>query len=120
MFGSGALRRAVPLLTLIAVSCSGSDDEEAATPGSTPAPRHRQNLPSGDPIRLLTIRDSSLLTTPVEAAAEVNVSNFDEVAHTVTADDGSFEVSLKGKQDGKFTAPAKAGSYTIHCRSSRR
>ncbi|WP_426997803.1 cupredoxin domain-containing protein [Pseudarthrobacter sp. N5] len=51
----------------------------------------------------------------VPAGATVTVTNMDAQAHTVTADDGSFDAVVKGGESVTFKAPAKAGTYTYHC-----
>lgn len=52
---------------------------------------------------------------PVAAGSKVTVMNMDKEAHTVTADDGSFDAVVKGGESVTFTAPAKAGTYSYHC-----
>jgi plastocyanin len=49
------------------------------------------------------------------AGATVQISNEDGTTHTVTADDGSFDVKVDGGGSGSFTAPAAPGSYSFHC-----
>ena len=51
----------------------------------------------------------------VPAGASVTVMNMDSEAHTLTADDGSFDAVIKPGTSTTFTAPAKAGTYTYHC-----
>ncbi|GAB3280286.1 hypothetical protein GCM10027449_21170 [Sinomonas notoginsengisoli] len=51
----------------------------------------------------------------VPAGASVTVMNMDNAAHTVTADDGSFDAVVKAGTTTTFTAPAKPGTYTYHC-----
>jgi plastocyanin len=51
----------------------------------------------------------------VPAGATVTVMNMDSEAHTVTADDGSFDAVVKAGASTTFTAPAKPGTYTYHC-----
>ena len=66
----------------------------------------------------LTIRIESFAYTgpdSVPAGARITVMNMDAQAHTVTADDGSFDVVVKPGTSVTFTAPKKPGSYTYHC-----
>ncbi|UUL75430.1 cupredoxin domain-containing protein [Pseudarthrobacter sp. Fe7] len=66
----------------------------------------------------LTIHIKSFAFTgseSVPAGASVTVMNMDSEAHTVTADDGSFDVVIRAGTSTTFTAPAKAGTYTYHC-----
>lgn len=51
----------------------------------------------------------------VPAGAKVTVMNMDSEAHTLTADDGSFEAVVKPGTSVTFMAPDKAGSYAYHC-----
>lgn len=51
----------------------------------------------------------------VAAGSTVTVMNMDSAAHTVTADDGSFDVTIKPGETATFKAPAKPGSYAYHC-----
>ncbi|MEW1808989.1 cupredoxin domain-containing protein [Pseudarthrobacter sp. NPDC080039] len=51
----------------------------------------------------------------VPAGSTVTVMNMDNEAHTVTADDGSFDAVVKAGTSTTFTAPAKPGTYTYHC-----
>lgn len=51
----------------------------------------------------------------VAAGSEVTVMNMDTEAHTVTADDGSFEAVVKAGTSVTFTAPKKPGAYAYHC-----
>lgn len=48
------------------------------------------------------------------AGLRVRVWNRDPVIHTVTADDGSFDISLTGRDRRNFVAPP-AGVYPFHC-----
>ncbi len=51
----------------------------------------------------------------VPAGATVTVMNMDTEAHTLTADDGSFDAVVKAGTSVTFTAPAKPGAYPYHC-----
>ncbi|WP_227878373.1 cupredoxin domain-containing protein [Arthrobacter dokdonensis] len=52
----------------------------------------------------------------VKAGATVTVTNKDAVAHTLTADDGSFNAVVEPGASVTFTAPTKPGAYTYHCK----
>ncbi len=41
--------------------------------------------------------------------------NMDTEAHTLTADDGSFDAVVKAGTSITFTAPSKPGTYPYHC-----
>ncbi|OMH34813.1 hypothetical protein BGP79_00050 [Tersicoccus sp. Bi-70] len=51
----------------------------------------------------------------VGAGSTVTVKNNDDTTHTVTADDGSFGVTVKPGESMSFKAPAKPGRYAFHC-----
>ena len=47
--------------------------------------------------------------------------NHDTVPHTVTADDGSFDVFVEPGAEATFTAPGSSGTFALHCaRCTRR
>jgi plastocyanin len=64
-----------------------------------------------------TIRISGFAFSAVSApaGATVTVSNTDGVAHTVTADNGSFDVTVPAKGATTIVAPTKPGSYRFTC-----
>jgi plastocyanin len=55
---------------------------------------------------------------PAELAAKagqaITITNNDDVPHTVTADDGSFDVTVPAKGTGNVTVP-KAGKFPYTC-----
>jgi plastocyanin len=63
----------------------------------------------------LVIKD--LAFTPVKAkpGAKITVTNRDSEMHTVSASNGSFDVTVKGKAQTTLTAPIKPGTYTFVC-----
>ena len=63
------------------------------------------------------IIESYSYTVPrhLPAGSTVKVSNKDSVTHTVTADDRSFSVHVKGKHFKFFTAPSQPGQYSFFC-----
>jgi plastocyanin len=70
------------------------------------------NSSSGD----ITMQDLKFTVAgPVKAGAKVTAKNNDSVEHTVTADDGSFNVTVEPGKTVTFTAPSAAGDYKFHC-----
>jgi plastocyanin len=64
----------------------------------------------------ITMKDLQFsVTAPVKAGATVTAKNNDTVEHTVTADDGSFNVTVEPGKTATFTAPSNAGDYKFHC-----
>lgn len=54
--------------------------------------------------------------TAVQAGARLDAMNMDGEAHSVTADDGSFDVTVPPGQTTGFAVPAKPGVYKYHCK----
>ena len=71
---------------------------------------------SGSGTAQITI-DSSFVfhVTPVKAGSTVTVKNDASVMHTVTDDNGGFDVTVDPGKTATFTAPA-AGAYPFHCK----
>jgi plastocyanin len=63
----------------------------------------------------ITIKNLTFSSTPVKAGSTVTVKNNDGFDHTVSADDGSFDVTVHGDSTATFTAPSKAGEVKFHC-----
>jgi plastocyanin len=82
----------------------------ACSSSSKPAAGSSSNSTTG-----VTIKDLTFTTTPVKAGSTVTVQNNDNVTHTVTSDDGKFDISIDAGKSGTFTAPA-AGTYKFHCK----
>ena len=55
------------------------------------------------------------LPAGVPAGSEVTVTNEDQVGHTVTSDDGLFDVTVAPGSTVTFTAPEEPGEYAFHC-----
>lgn len=52
----------------------------------------------------------------VKAGEKFTLVNRDFMGHSLTADNGSFDSGILGKNESKsITAPAKAGTYKFHC-----
>lgn len=95
-------------------SMEGMGGSPMASPSGTTMAGHQS---SGTTSSLTIHIKSFAYTGPdnVPAGASVTVMNMDNEAHTVTADDGSFDAVVKPGTSTTFTAPAKAGSYPYHC-----
>ena len=103
--------RTIAVAGLIAIALAGcssnksspSDNSSSASPAA-----------AGPTITIKSFAFSGDLA--VKAGVKVTVHNEDSAAHTVTADDKSFDTgSIAGGGTGSFTAPSKAGSYPINC-----
>lgn len=51
----------------------------------------------------------------VQPGVRVKVVNKDNVAHTVTADNGKFDIRVEADSKGFFKAPKKVGDYGFVC-----
>lgn len=105
---------ALPLvLALIVSACGGgsSPSPTGAGGGSTPA------VGSPAAAGAVTIANFAFGPATLEVAAGTTVTwtNSDTTAHTVTADDGSFDSKSIASGSTFSQAFAKAGTYTYHC-----
>ncbi len=90
---------------------STGPDMIAAPPGSAAA--------SAGTAATATIQIKSFAYTgpdSVKAGSTVTVTNMDAQAHTLTADDGSFNAVVEPGASVTFNAPTKSGAYTYHCK----
>jgi plastocyanin len=87
--------------------------DKDATPLPAPA-----SVPGGAPAPVaITIADFSFgQPRTVAVGAVVQVSNADAEAHTLTAEDGTFDTgSVDEGTVVSFTAPTVAGTYSFYC-----
>jgi plastocyanin len=64
----------------------------------------------------ITIEGSTFADTiEADAGATITVTNNDGVPHTVTADDGDFDVAVDPDSEAELTAPDDPGEYAFHC-----
>jgi plastocyanin len=79
------------------------------------------NSPAGSPAgngaapATLEIADFSFRDVTASPGATINLVNRDGADHTVTADDGAFDVAVAGGSSGSFAAPTAAGTYAFFC-----
>jgi plastocyanin len=103
------------LLALTATAC-GSDDKTSGDTTGVVAPAATDAAGTGAPTGAagLTISGNSFSAASVTPGTEFTITNSDSVAHTVTDDAGSFDVSVPASGTATLTI-ADAGSYAIHC-----
>ncbi len=101
---------------------TGTSSTSMSSPASTAASTSSSgtgaaSTGSGDSMAMMIhIKDFAFQgPDAVAAGSTVSVMNMDAEAHTVTADDGTFNVVAKPGETATFTAPAKPGSYKYHC-----
>jgi plastocyanin len=65
-------------------------------------------------------KDFAFTAVTVAPGAEVAFENEDDVAHTMTADDGTFDTgNVAGGSAGTITAPSEPGEHAFHCEIHR-
>jgi plastocyanin len=63
----------------------------------------------------LIIKDFAFAPVIAKPGAKVAITNSDGDVHTVSASNGSFDVTVKGKAQAALTAPLKPGTYAFVC-----
>lgn len=115
-------------LALVGAACSDEDDDVAVT-GQDDAADTADDAAGDDAAgddaaeddaasggAELVIADIAFPDSlEVGAGQTVSIVNEDTAAHTVTADDGSFDVDVDGEGTATFDAPAEAGDYAVVC-----
>ncbi len=85
------------------------EDEDAGADGANNKPP--------PPDYTMTVADMQIPSITVEPGDVVKVVNNDDVAHTVTAVDGSFTTDvIPAGKSRTFQAPADPGSYDVFCK----
>jgi plastocyanin len=107
------------VLVVLAAACGGGDSTTASGPGSgsATATTVAESAAKSSDEAYVEIKNFTF-TAPksVKAGSKVEVRNGDSTAHTVTADDGSFDTKDVGANgEASFTAPSTAGTYKFHC-----
>lgn len=105
------------------VACGGGGEPAAAPPSqsassSSSEPSPDSAGPAEEPSEkvVITISDFAFqVPDSVPSGAQVTVVNEDSSYHTVTADDGTFDVGAREGQPVTFTAPEQPGQYPFHC-----
>jgi plastocyanin len=63
----------------------------------------------------LVIKDLAFSPIVAKPGAKITVTNRDSEIHTVSASNGSFDVTVKGNAGVALTAPNKPGTYAFVC-----
>jgi plastocyanin len=103
--------RRLPILLVAAVfvlgaaACGDDDDDDDAGDGG------------GDSAAAeLTIEGTAFpATLEVASGATVTVVNEDALPHTVTSEDGGFDVEVPESETTEFDAPTEPGDYDVVC-----
>ena len=104
----------VAVLVLGACSSSANDSGANRTSIAPTTPVVSTNS-SAAAATVLTIENFAFSALTGVAGESISVVNGDNTTHTVTADDGSFDIQVGGGQTGTVVLP-KAGTYAIHCK----
>jgi plastocyanin len=110
-----------------AVACGGGGEPEVAAPSpsasspsasSSSGPLPNSTAPAEDsPAEVVITISGFAFQVPdsVPPGAQITVVNEDSSYHTVTADDGTFDVGARQGEPVTFTAPEQPGEYPFHC-----
>ena len=110
--------------TATETAVSATPDPTSAEPSPAPSTQPAaptsadSSTPAGEPAAAATLTIAEFAFSPpttVEPGATVAVENSDGVLHTVSADDGSFDVQVPAGSTGSFTAPTEPGDYSFVC-----
>lgn len=63
----------------------------------------------------LVIKDFAFTPVVAKPGVKIKVTNRDSDTHTISASNGSFDVTVKGKAQAALTAPIKPGTYAFVC-----
>ena len=98
---------AVLIFSIVMISCSKSGSGYGS--GSTTPP------PASNAVSIVNMSFSPATLT-VKAGTTVTWTNNDNMDHTVTADDASFDSGNMAMMGGKYSKVfSTAGTYTYHC-----
>lgn len=81
---------------------------QTSTPAATTAPAAKNQ------VNIANFAFSPATIT-VKVGESVNWTNKDNVGHSATADDGSFDTGVLGQGESKSITFTKAGTYKYHC-----
>lgn len=111
------------LVLATTAACGGSGETESAPSAAQSEVSSSASAPdsgaageqSAEEV-VITISDFAFeVPESVPPGAEVTVVNEDSSFHTVTADDGTFDVGARQGEPVTFTAPDEPGEYPFHC-----
>lgn len=113
-----ALLATVGLAT--AAACGGDDAGDDSGSPTAPEPGSAGGAAGGGGAgdgadATLAVESFEFVDLTVPAGGTVEVVNTSGAAHTVTADDGSFDEDVDTGDTVTFTAPDDPGEYRYHC-----
>jgi plastocyanin len=96
--------------TTAATSTAVSSTAEASTSGPSASETEAESE------LVIVISDFDYeLPDAVPPGAAITIRNEDGVGHTVTADDGTFDVVVGPGEEATLTAPDQPGEFPFHC-----
>lgn len=110
------MRIITPTLSLCALAAAftaGALTVDPPPPAVPAAPATAAATP-GEPA-VITISAFAFSAATAAPGSTVRVVNNDAMPHTVTADDGSFDVFVEAGAEATFTAPLGTGTYSFTC-----
>ncbi len=106
------MKSITPTLAICATALAGAAALLALPADRPPTP----DPPTDDrPSTDLVIESFTFITPAGRAGAIVPIVNRDGEEHTVTADDGTFDITIAPGANATFDAPSTAGTYTFVC-----
>lgn len=114
------MRRLTPTISICALAAAFTAGALTAAPAKTapiPAVPAVSAAPPATEIApaLITIENFAFSAATAQAGATITVVNNDNAPHTVTANDGSFSVSVGAGETVSFPAPTQPGLYELFC-----
>lgn len=107
------MRLLTSTLSICALAAAFTAGALTAAPRSQPTPPAPQAAVAAEPV--ITISAMAFAPIAVAPGAVVRVINVDSVPHTVTAEDGAFDVFVDAGGEATFVAPPDAGTYAFFC-----
>jgi plastocyanin len=110
------MRLVTPTLSLCALAAAFTagaltvDPPPRTAPAAVATTAARPGAPA-----VITISSFAFTAATAAPGGTVRVVNSDTVAHTVTADDGSFDVFVEPGAEATFIAPTTPGSFAYTC-----
>lgn len=106
-----------PAPTDDAASNAAPEPESSEAPAEPESPEEEAESESAAPTSASMMIEDFEFSDPgtVAPGAKITVENVDAVTHTVTADDGDFDVPVGPGETVTFTAPSGPGDYGFTC-----
>ncbi|HZI97969.1 MAG TPA: CopD family protein [Actinomycetales bacterium] len=107
-------RTPTPALDQPAASSAPAAPSSAGEPASAPPVQDMSGHDHGElSVSILVTEGTFMVGGPVSPGDAVTVFNAEDEAQTITAEDGSFDVTAEGSSLFSFTAPATPGDYAF-------